>query len=199
MTKRILIILALFCSLLTLNIYRAEAQTARQTLYQSKDPNAKYSVDGRGAKKGYRGFFELGNTIGTGSNGDTRVEIYTSHGYQFNPYFFIGAGIGITYYNQADVVMAPIYGYLRCDFLNNSITPFVDFKVGYTIGQYDGVFTEPSLGCRIAVSNKSALSLSLGYASQMVHINYLVISPFPTVYQTTCNDGGFLIKLSFDF
>ena len=42
--------------------------------------------------KCYRGFADLGYTIGLGDYKMGRFEINTSHGYQFSPYFFLGAG-----------------------------------------------------------------------------------------------------------
>ena len=44
--------------------------------------------------KCYRGFADLGYTIGLGDYEMGRVEINTSHGYQFSPYVYLGAGLG---------------------------------------------------------------------------------------------------------
>ena len=42
----------------------------------------------------YRGFVDAGYSIGIGDYEFGRFEVNTSHGYQFNPYFFLGAGMG---------------------------------------------------------------------------------------------------------
>lgn len=44
--------------------------------------------------KGYRGFLDLGYTTGD----DGCIQFTTSHGYQLNPYFFFGAGTGVSYF-----------------------------------------------------------------------------------------------------
>ena len=46
------------------------------------------------AKNCYRGFVDAGYSFGIGDYKFGRFEINTTHGYQFNPYFFLGAGLG---------------------------------------------------------------------------------------------------------
>jgi len=43
---------------------------------------------------GYRGLADLGYTIGVGDYDFGRFEISTTHGYQVNPCFFVGGGVG---------------------------------------------------------------------------------------------------------
>ena len=43
----------------------------------------------------YRGFIDAGYSIGVGDYEFDRFEVNTSHGYQFNPYLFLGAGAGL--------------------------------------------------------------------------------------------------------
>lgn len=49
---------------------------------------------------GYKGFFDVGGGIGIRDFGDNIFSISTSHGYQFSPYFFLGAGIGVEYHTK---------------------------------------------------------------------------------------------------
>src|SRR5574344_1019039 len=42
----------------------------------------------------YRGFADAGYTVGIGDYEFGRFEVNTSHGYQINPYIFLGAGAG---------------------------------------------------------------------------------------------------------
>jgi hypothetical protein len=52
---------------------------------------------------GYKGFFDLGYNIPIGGTGEKgNFEINTSHGYQINDYFFVGAGIGLHIFNARD-------------------------------------------------------------------------------------------------
>jgi len=46
-------------------------------------------------QKGYRGFADLGYTIGTGDFRLDRIEFSTSHGYQILPCFYAGLGVGV--------------------------------------------------------------------------------------------------------
>ena len=48
--------------------------------------------------KGYRGFLDLGYTTGD----DGCIQFTTSHGYQLNPYFFFGAGTGVSYFTDSE-------------------------------------------------------------------------------------------------
>ena len=43
----------------------------------------------------YRGNVEAGYSVGIGDYDFGRFEVNTTHGYQFNPYIFLGAGAGL--------------------------------------------------------------------------------------------------------
>jgi len=48
-------------------------------------------------QKGYHGFAELGYNKCISQLDPSTIEITTSHGYQFNPYIFLGAGVGFDF------------------------------------------------------------------------------------------------------
>ena len=56
--------------------------------------------DDDGVSPGYRGFVDFSYSLGVGDFGKNhdRVNLMTSHGYQFVPQFFAGIGIGANYY-----------------------------------------------------------------------------------------------------
>jgi len=99
---------------------------------------------------GYRGFADLGYTIGMGDYSYGRFEIATSHGYQIDPYFFIGGGIGFHFYSLDDyslnlpgieastkskLTAIPIFADFRANFADKgNIIPFAGLKAGYSIG-----------------------------------------------------------------
>ena len=59
----------------------------------------------------YRGNVEAGYSVGIGDYDSERFEINTTHGYQFNPYFFLGVGTGIHFmssYKTAGMDVADI-------------------------------------------------------------------------------------------
>lgn len=148
--------------------------------------------DHRGLKSGYRGFIDFGYTVGTGDYGEGRVEFATSHGYQFNHYLYAGVGAGVHYYHEADVVEIPIFAHVRSEFLDYFISPFFDFKVGYTVYDATGFYMTPSVGCRFAVGGRSGLSIGFGYTMQRIE--------YDDYYDSgSVNCGGFSIKVGFDF
>lgn len=139
-----------------------------------------------GNQTGYKGFVDLGYTIGVGDWGIDRLELSTSHGWQFNPYLYVGAGVAANYYFDAEVVGLPFFAHVRGNILNNSISPYVDFRIGYSpLEDVQGFYMAPSIGCKIYSFN-----VSLGYVMQKVTDDYYDISE---------NCGGFSLKVGFEF
>ncbi len=58
---------------------------------------ASFTTYAQEQSKGYRGFAEVGYGIGVGDYDFGRFSIETSHGYQFNHYIFLGAGLGFQF------------------------------------------------------------------------------------------------------
>ncbi len=140
--------------------YREEDQSRES--YDNRDNRRstyRYSqYDNRNATKkkpqdditGYRGFVDIGYTFATGDDSRGRFELTTSHGYQMNPYFFIGAGTGFHYYKpwkytesssgisvslKETLTAIPIFADFRANFTENGpIIPFASIKMGYSIG-----------------------------------------------------------------
>ena len=46
-------------------------------------------------QSGYKGHVEAGYSVGIGDYDFSRFEVNTTHGYQVNPYIFLGAGTGL--------------------------------------------------------------------------------------------------------
>ncbi len=148
-----------------------------------------------GRQAGYRGFFDFGYCIGVG-DGEGRLEIATSHGYQFNPYFFAGVGMGFNWYHDSEVFGLPIYAHFRSEFSPRKISPFFDLKIGYSVLDAEGFHMNPSVGCRFAVGEKTGVSLSLGYTLQMAEYYYYGYGYY---YEDRSNCGGVNLRLSVDF
>ncbi|WP_075558902.1 hypothetical protein [Parabacteroides timonensis] len=125
---------------------------------------------------GYRGFVDFGFTKGLGDSGADRLELTTSHGRQFTPYFFTGIGVGIHYYmdmwwNGENIPFIPLFLDLRGNLMQGSIVPFIGLKGGYTFvadGEFrgGGLYAAPSVGVKYMLSETFALNLSLGYSFQ---------------------------------
>jgi len=155
------------------------------------------SLNGLGPQKGYRGFVDLGYTIGTGDFGLDRIEFSTSHGYQILPCFYAGAGAGAHYYFDADAVEIPIFADFRADLLNHSVCPFIDLKIGYTVHEDTGFYLNPQFGVRFAVGPKTAVNLGIGYTMQRIEFSYY--DEYYGSFSDSVNCGGFSIKLGFEF
>ena len=108
---------------------------------------------------------------------------------------FLGAGTGVHYYFDSNKVALPIYADFRTNFMNNSITPFVGLKVGYSFYDIQGFYLNPNLGVRFALDSKAlkALNFSMGYSMQKVDVDW-------GYYGTTTETiGGFNIKVGLEF
>ncbi len=126
--------------------------------------------------KCYRGFADLGYTIGLGDYEMGRVEVNTSHGYQFNPYIYLGAGLGFHFmpeYKTPGMSIAlderdssveiPFFANFRANFTKTKVSPFADAKVGSYITNGSGLYASISAGCRIATTSKQGVNISVGY------------------------------------
>lgn len=127
----------------------------------------------------YRGFVDAGYSIGIGDYEFGRVEINTSHGYQFNPYIYLGAGIGlhmaaeyktkgmnIALDTRKSKVDIPIFGNIKANLSKGKIAPFIDGKIGYFVNNNGGLYANLSAGIRIATNEKQAVNVYVGYSSE---------------------------------
>ena len=117
--------------------------------------------------KGYRGFGEV--NIGSGKDGAdvqfTYVGFLTSQGYQMNSKLFVGGGTGFCFYDSDDdaLILLPLFANIRLDMVENGISPFLDMRLGYSVGDNEGVFFAPSFGVRFSKFQISAGYLLQGY------------------------------------
>jgi len=120
----------------------------------------------RNTLKGYKGFIDAA-TIGNVNGYDASfMEISTTHGYQFNNYFFLGGGIALNYYADAELTTAPIYAAFRANFINKKVSPFADIKLGYTVGDLRGTYASIGIGVRFSLKGRKALNLACVYSEQ---------------------------------
>lgn len=146
----------------------------QQTMGSDFTPN-------KGPQKGYRGFFDLEYYLSIDAISENHYGFSTAHGYQLKPWLFLGAGAGMKishnkhykdgYINKGDFYMFPIFADIRFDLLKNKYTPYLDCRVGYTLGNKAyGIMLNPSIGCRIGLTDKLAINASLGYSMQSTDI-----------------------------
>ena len=121
--------------------------------------------------RGYKGFVEAGailniETVTLWSDFNANhLDLITSHGYQFNNFFYLGGGTGLSGYLQKGVLV-PFFGNIRVNFLNGPITPVCDIKGGYSVGRFHGGFYSIDLGLRVKLKTKNAIYVMLGLMYQ---------------------------------
>ena len=90
----------------------------------------------------YRGFIGEGLVIGTGDYSQNRNYIYTSHGMELSPGFFLGAGVEATYWWGLEEWNFPVFVDTRIEFhksMRKNFSPYIAAKVGYSLGNIDGL------------------------------------------------------------
>ncbi len=100
----------------------------------------------------------------------TRYDLSTSHGYQFNPHFFCGAGFSIhtERFNDRDyIINFPLFIEGRTDWTFGKVPLFFDLRLGCNIfGQVDTDYTPlfiiPAIGYRLDWGRRTCANFSLG-------------------------------------
>lgn len=98
---------------------------------------------------------------------NTRVKVFTSHGYQFNSHIFLGGGVAyltrLAYDERALDYLLPVYAHFRYNLLSKRFSPFIEAKEGYSLAGITGIYAEVSSGLRIGVGRKGqAVNVALG-------------------------------------
>lgn len=119
--------------------------------------------------KGYRGYVGVGTAFNIEDTNIIDVfgaayEVTTTHGYQFSPHFFLGAGMAVQYVSTMEVTQVPLFGEAKFSLLKKWVTPFVDFKAGYTVSKNKGVYLNPTVGVRFGFSRHFGMNVSVGYS-----------------------------------
>ena len=159
-------------------------------------------------KRGYKGFIDFGYSFNVAMDGfadeisgydSDKLFWSTSHGYQFNPYLFVGAGFSFDCYTAKTWVTVPFFANIRVTPIIGKLTPFIDAKVGYNgIGYMKGVYFAPSIGCRLGLTRKVGLNFGVGYALQQNTTNQYQWDPLDKFEDETMNHG-ISIHFGFDF
>lgn len=121
-------------------------------------------------QRGYSMIAEICPAVGIDEiGGKTSIGLQVINGYQINPHFNIGLGLGLQKHINGNSY-APIFLDLRVAILEKRVTPFVDLAGGWALGlvnDYEsGVYFNPAFGVKFFVSRNTALQLSLGYRYQ---------------------------------
>ncbi len=114
-----------------------------------------------GLNRGFKGYIEVGYALGLSDDDDGCGLARVAFGYQFNPHIFTGLGGGAGLYYEFDDIGYPVFANFRYNILNKRISPFVDAKAGYFLGDTEGLYLSPSVGCRFAIGKRMAFITSV--------------------------------------
>lgn len=128
---------------------------------------------------GYHGSIEAGYSINpTGPTISVNwAEINTIHGYQVNPYFFVGAGVGFhflpemktseidgySHWKRECSTEIPIFANFKWTVLKKKITPFVDLRLGHYVTNNSGLYESAGIGCRFALKKSQSIYTLVSY------------------------------------
>lgn len=125
-------------------------------------------------QRGYSATAELVTAIGYNDFGDkSSFGMQVINGYQVNPYFNAGVGIGLNQHFSGAAFM-PVFLDLRGTFLRQRVSPFVGFAGGWAVAlnvndeepDEGGLYLNPAFGVRFFVSRRTSLNLSVGLRYQ---------------------------------
>lgn len=124
-------------------------------------------------RTGYKGFADVAYSINAGNvDGASRIEVSTTHGYQIIPHLFVGAGVAYNYFHEVQSSALPVFADVRGTLPIGKFSPFVDARIGYSVLGYTGLYFNPSIGCRLGVTDSFGFNLSVGYSMQDVEVDY---------------------------
>lgn len=99
-------------------------------------------------------------------------EVSTTHGYQVNPHFFVGAGVafhflpeykdavsmdGKPYAKRNSSTEIPLYVDVKWNILNMKFSPVIDVRLGHYVTNGSGAYASVGVGCRMSLKNHQAL------------------------------------------
>ena len=123
-------------------------------------------VFSRGKQRGYKSIFQVTKSINSVSDGCVTPdgldfwELDFVGGYQYNPYFFLGVGLGLGFsdssYDKDTPITVPIFGHMEVTFLDYSIAPYVSLGLGYAAGLRHGTFFHLQLGASLTLHKNVA-------------------------------------------
>lgn len=139
----------------------------------------------------FRGFVDLGYSMGLGEPRCDYWLIETSFGYQFTTNLYLGAGLGLHKFNAKintfplrndyaeprpndpdldKFPFVPVYADVRYNLRSENFnTPWASLKVGGSIFNHGGVFASPSVGFHFASSQFFSFNVGVGYALHTAH------------------------------
>ena len=132
------------------------------------------------AKKGYHGTASISGGGYISSDmwlGGGLLSLHTTHGYQLNPYVFVGGGVGLDFAIAANNwgkvgVLMPLFADAKFGLPVNNAFPFIELKFGYAVplskpddrSTYEGLYFSPSVGALFNITEKYSVGAALEYS-----------------------------------
>lgn len=178
-------------------ISKMTRETGRPAASQWQGRRQSYGFQAK--SRSYAGLLEAGYGIGVSGYGG-RFEFDVVNGYQFNPYFYLGFGIGVNVWtNGSDIVTLPFFAHLRANFMDRPVSPFFALSAGYNLSATSdvkgGFMVEPTLGVAFRTSDRTAVTLGVGYSGQ----RYKEEGYYYGYYEETLWASAIRIKVGFTF
>lgn len=116
----------------------------------------------------YRILLEGGYSLGRGNDASNDYNFTFSNGLYLGvlPSLYLGAGTGVICYTALKKVMIPAFAHIRFNLRDEFPLPFADFRIGYSFGDYAGLYISPSFGVKIRIISDCDLCVSVGYTFQ---------------------------------
>ena len=126
-----------------------------------------YNESAGGLNKGYRGMVEFGNGFGWGDLNYV-FKLSTTHGYQFNPYFYLGGFVSFGSIEYSYDYRSHLYfnfrwgADARAYLSKGRFAPFLGLQFGMDLyGDIPFVYLSGQVGFRVALKNKLALNFAV--------------------------------------
>ncbi len=135
----------------------------------------KQSFIGDGLERGYKGMLEVGYGAGMGDYGLNRFKLDFINGFQFNPFFSMGGGLGFRRYPKPEATLISFLADFRSNFVDRENSPYLAMVFGYSFDASNsfesmGILLNPSLGVSFRVSNKAFMHMGFGLEFQRLTI-----------------------------
>ena len=116
---------------------------------------------------------------GSSNQDDVGISLQTINGYQFWPYLFVGAGVGIDRFITYQQTFSPFFIRVSSEFLKRKVTPYVYLDGGYSVmwkqpsngdvsyKNTGGAYVAAGGGVRVYTHSRASVILSAGYKMNM--------------------------------
>ncbi len=164
---------------------------------------------GRGLDRGYKGVVEMGYGVAIGEYGLDRYRLDFVNGFQFNPIFSAGGGVGLRGYSKYNATAIVLFADFRFNFADGENSPYFSVGLGPAFdvsNSFDGMgmLFDPHLGMSFRISERNFIHAGLGVEFQNLTVTEIKFGEVPgltgkTVHtsQGTSKALNFTVGVSF--